>query len=150
MEVVRSTLSLICGGVGERRQRAQQLWRWMYHDKFWARSIDATADLQDGFGAAYRQGPLSGSPPIDTHLAGSIYIIYISSKECNHGARVRRQDFLLQSRFASPDTQSAGVCSSLKVPPPGQIPHRADKIQLYFQLVLVNRVSITSLGHHKA
>lgn len=40
--------------VGERPQRARQLWRWMYHDNFWARSIDETADQQDGFSEAYR------------------------------------------------------------------------------------------------
>jgi len=41
---------------GERPQRARQLWRWMYHDKAWARSIEATADLTNGFGAPYRFG----------------------------------------------------------------------------------------------
>lgn len=39
---------------GERVQRARQLWRWMYHDGMWARSIEATADMQDGFSQAFR------------------------------------------------------------------------------------------------
>jgi len=45
-----------CLSTGERPQRARQLWRWMYHDKAWARSIEATADLTNGFGAPY-SGP---------------------------------------------------------------------------------------------
>ncbi|CAL8466079.1 g5615 [Coccomyxa elongata] len=44
-----------CISVGERPQRARQLWKWMYYDGGWVRSLDDTADLQDGLSAAFRE-----------------------------------------------------------------------------------------------
>ncbi|KAK9902027.1 hypothetical protein WJX75_001626 [Coccomyxa subellipsoidea] len=44
-----------CISVGERPQRARQLWRWMYYDGNWVRSLDDTADAQDGLSASFRE-----------------------------------------------------------------------------------------------
>ena len=43
-----------CHCSGERPQRARQLWRWMYYDGNWVRSLDDTADAQDGLSASFR------------------------------------------------------------------------------------------------
>jgi hypothetical protein len=43
-----------CVAMGERRQRGLQLWRWMYADGPWIRTLEETAGQQDGFSQAFR------------------------------------------------------------------------------------------------
>jgi len=44
-----------CKSIGEKPSRALQLWRWMYYDKLWMRSLDDTADSPHlSFGRAFR------------------------------------------------------------------------------------------------
>ena len=42
-----------CEGVGERRQRARQLWRWMYADGALIRDINQATGVANGFSSAF-------------------------------------------------------------------------------------------------
>ncbi len=42
-----------CEGVGERRQRARQLWRWMYADGALIRDISQATGVVNGFSSAF-------------------------------------------------------------------------------------------------
>lgn len=42
-----------CLSIGERHQRAAQLWRWMYGDNCWAAAMEDTVDKQNGLSAAF-------------------------------------------------------------------------------------------------
>lgn len=50
----RSQLVQYCLDVGETQNRALQLWRWMYDDGRWMRSLDETAHQQNGFAQGFR------------------------------------------------------------------------------------------------
>lgn len=52
----RSELIQYCLAVGETQNRALQLWRWMYDDGRWMRSLDETAHQQNGFAQGFRYG----------------------------------------------------------------------------------------------
>ncbi|KAK9804264.1 hypothetical protein WJX72_003906 [[Myrmecia] bisecta] len=44
-----------CLSLGERPQRAHQLWRWMYYDGNWIRRIDDACGVPNGFSNAFRE-----------------------------------------------------------------------------------------------
>ena len=46
-----------CEGVGERRQRARQLWRWMYADGALIRDISQATGVANGFSSAFLCAP---------------------------------------------------------------------------------------------
>ncbi|KAK9807114.1 hypothetical protein WJX73_006752 [Symbiochloris irregularis] len=43
-----------CQATGEREQRTRHIWRWLYHDGLWMRSMEETVGQQDGFGPSFR------------------------------------------------------------------------------------------------
>ena len=55
-------MSVLLRMIGDRPQRAKQLWRWMYYKDHWVRDLDETHGKQRGFSLEFRWLPTTFAP----------------------------------------------------------------------------------------